>query len=233
MSVTVFITSEFSPTPAIEAEWLAQLPLRRRSEIAGWSDQRARRQSLLGSRLLSAGLTQLGFEAEGLDSLSYGPLSRPTLDLPVEFSLSHCEGRVVCALSTCGPVGIDVEALGDLTAEDFRIYLSPAERSWAARSARRFYSVWTRKEAVAKAAGHRGLRDVARVDTGAAEQRAALDGCLWRTWPIPAGRRHLAHLAMVDQPCKVTVRRLARGEIEHGLRPAARVRPVAPYQAVL
>ena len=135
MSVTVFITSEFSPTPAIEAEWLAQLPLRRRSEIAGWSDQRARWQSLLGSRLLSAGLTRLGFEAEGLDSLSYGPLSRPTLDLPVEFSLSHCEGRVVCALSTCGPVGIDVEVLGDLTAEDFRIYLSPAERSWAARSA--------------------------------------------------------------------------------------------------
>ena len=221
MSVTVFIASEFVPSPVIEAAWLARLPAPRRDQIALWPDRPARRRSLLGSRLLAAGLASLGFASDGLESLRYPPQSRPTLDLPVDFSLSHCDGRVVCALSTHGPVGIDVEALGNLTARDFPLYLSEAERIWAGLSARRFYSVWTRKEAVAKAAGSGGLRDVGRVDTTVAGQRATLNGRLWRTSAVPVGRRHIAHLALPEDVDEVTVRRIGRRGLEHDARPAA------------
>jgi 4'-phosphopantetheinyl transferase len=160
MTVSVLITSEFSLSPALEAQWLASLPPPRRMQIGAWPDTPSRHRSLLGSRLLTLGMRRLGYGDDALATLRYPTNSRPTLALPVSFSLSHCDGRIVCALSTQGAVGIDVEALGGLIAGDFHLYLSAAERAWAGRSTRRFYSVWTRKEAVAKAASQRGLRDV-------------------------------------------------------------------------
>lgn len=212
---------------------MARLPAPRRTEIARWPDGGARRRSLFGSRLLSEGLRRLGYADHGLASLRHPPWSRPTLDLPVDFSLSHCHGRIVCALSTCGPVGVDVEPLGDLTAEDFRLYFSAGERSWAGRSARRFYSVWTRKEAVAKAAGSAGLRDVARVETTAAGPRAVLEGRSWRTPSVPVGRGYIAHLALADEPSEITFRRIGRQALERGARVTAGDVCVAPFCAVL
>ena len=214
MTVSVLITSEFALSPQREAQWLAGLPLARRMQITGWPDAQTRHRSLIGSRLLALGLQRIGFPGDVLASLCYPPQSRPTLALPVDFSLSHCEGRIVCALSTQGAVGIDVEALGSLIAGDFQLYLSAAERSWAGRSSRRFYSVWTRKEAVAKAVSERGLRDVARVDTALAEPIASFEGRRWHTVNVPVGRRHVAHLAMLAVPHGLRFYRIARAVLE-------------------
>ncbi|MFM9917698.1 MAG: 4'-phosphopantetheinyl transferase family protein [Rhizobacter sp.] len=233
MSVSVLITSEFVPSAMVENEWMSGLPKLRRAELARWPDHRARRRSLLGSRLLAEGLVRLGFRSDGLSSLRYFPKARPTLDLPVDFSLSHCEGRIVCALSTSGRVGIDVEGIGNLKAGDFQLYLSAAERAWAGSSARRFYSVWTRKEAVAKAAGSDGLRDVGRVDTSMAEHCAALAGRLWHTPSVPVGRAHIAHLALENEPCELTVRFISSRELEHEALLTKRVSGVNSLRAVL
>lgn len=233
MSVSVLITPEFVLSPRLEADWLARLPPLRRAEIGRWQDDGARRRSLLGSRLLAEGLRRLGYPAAALGSLRYLPQSRPTLDVPVDFSLSHCGGRIVCALSTQGRVGIDVEALGGVTASGFGLYLSIAERAWAGRSAGRFYSVWTRKEAVVKAAGSRGLRDVAGVDTMPSEQRAAFEGRLWRTPKVPVGRGYVAHLALADEPCVVTFHQIDRSALEHGAPVTLGAAAVAPSCAVL
>ena len=214
MTVSVLITSEFALSPPLEAQWLAALPPARRAQISRWPDAQARHRSLLGSRLLAHGLCRLGFPGDVLATLRYPPQSRPTLALPVDFSLSHCDGRIVCALSTQGAVGIDVEALGGLVAEEFQLYLSAAERTWAGRSSRRFYSVWTRKEAVAKAASERGLRDVARVDTTLGASHAAFEGSVWHTANVPVGRRHVAHLALAEVPRQLGFHRLARAVLE-------------------
>ena len=214
MTVSVLITSEFALSSRLEAQWLACLPLARRTQISGWPEAQARHRSLIGSRLLAHGLSRLGFVGPVLATLRYPPKSRPTLALPVDFSLSHGEGRIVCALSTQGAVGIDVEALGGLLARDFQLYLSAAERVWAGRSSRRFYSVWTRKEAVAKAASERGLRDVARVDTTPGEHLATMDGRLWHTAKVPVGRRHVAHLALAEVPRDLSFHRMTRAVLE-------------------
>ncbi len=214
MTVTVLIASEFELSSQVEAQWLANLPSARREQIVGWQDPRARHRSLVGSRLLAQGLHRLGFAGDVLATLRYHAPSRPTLALPVNFSLSHCEGRIVCALSTQGAVGIDVEGLGSLRAHQFRLYFSAAERAWAGRSASRFYAVWTRKEAVVKAASQRGLRDVARVDTAQGEQLAAFEGRLWHTVRVPVGRRHLAHLALAEPPQALTFHRVTHSVLE-------------------
>ncbi len=223
MTVSVLITSEFALPARLEAQWLQDLPPPRRAQISAWPDPQARHRSLIGSRLLSHGLRRLGFAGDVLATLRYPPASRPTLTLPVDFSLSHGEGRVVCAISAQGTVGIDVEPVGHLVAQEFHLYLSAAERAWAGRSSRRFYSVWTRKEAVVKAASEQGLREVARVDTTPSERMAAYDGRLWHTLAVPVGRRHVAHLALAELPRELAFHRVPRSVLERGTSTTAAV----------
>ena len=208
MSVAVLVTCELELSPSLESEWLNDLPPARRAQIGRWPEQRDRRRSLLASRLLLAQLRRLGHPASALATLRYPPRSRPTLDLPLHWSLSHCAGRIVAAVSTRGPVGVDVEALADLQACDFALYLNAAERAWAGRSPRRFCSVWTRKEAVAKAAGTNGLPSLPAVDTTAGPRRAAFAGRIWRTAPLALGAGHIGHVATADLDAAVTFEHL-------------------------
>lgn len=150
------------------------------------------------------------------------------MDLPVDFSVSHCEGLILCALSTGGPVGIDAERLGGLQAGDFLLYLNAAERAWAGHSATRFYSVWTRKEAVAKAAGSRGLRDLAGVDTTSARHRAMFNGRLWRTSRVSVGKGHMAHLALGDAATSLCIDHISAQALEGADLPTERTHPPAP-----
>lgn len=217
MCISVLIAPDFALSPALESCWLAQLPPTRRTDISRWPDCRARHRSLLGHRLLGEGLRRLGHTGSVLASLRYPVQARPTLDLPVDFSVSHCEGRILCALSTDGPIGVDVEAIGDLQAQDFPLYLSAAERDWAGDSTRRFCCVWTRKEAVAKAAGTAGLPAVRGVDTLAGAEQATFDGQTWHTAEVPVGRGHVAHLALRDRDVPVVLQRVSRSRLERDL----------------
>ncbi|GGQ08087.1 4'-phosphopantetheinyl transferase [Streptomyces griseomycini] len=89
------------------------------------------------------------------------PHGKPTLPgTPWETSISHSGDLVAVALSTAGPMGVDVELIDEaLALEELRPQvLSPAEA--AARphdTPRTFFRTWTRKEAVLKATGA-GLR---------------------------------------------------------------------------
>jgi len=209
MSVSVLVTSELELSPSLETGWLNDLPPARRAQIGRWPVRRDRQRSLLASRLLLAQLRRLGHPASALATLRYPARSRPTLDLPLHWSLAHCDGCIVAAVSTRGPVGVDVEAIGRLQAGDFALYLNAAERAWAGRSARRFYSVWTRKEAVAKAAGTNGLPSLPAIDTRAGRRRAAFAGQLWQTAPIALGAGHVGHVATAELEAAVTVDHLS------------------------
>lgn len=76
------------------------------------------------------------------------------------FSISHSKGIVVCTIAECGPLGIDVEYidskrdLNTIAAEVF----NATEQQWfnqknRSLKRRRFYQLWTLKEAWAKATG--------------------------------------------------------------------------------
>ncbi|QJY33870.1 4'-phosphopantetheinyl transferase superfamily protein [Diaphorobacter sp. JS3050] len=195
MPISVLIAHDFVLSTALEAAWMDELPLARRTQIARWPSARARHRSLIASRLLREGLRQFGHRGAVLSSLHYTAHGRPALDLPVDFSISHCEGRVVCAVSTDGSIGVDVEAIGTLTGDDFPRYLNDGERAWAGRDPRRFCAVWTRKEAVAKAAGADSLDKLRDIDTRPAGEDAAFAGQLWQTSALDMGSAHVAHLA--------------------------------------
>ncbi len=217
MPISVLIANDSVLPVALEAAWMAALPPIRRTQMARWPSARARHRSLIASRLLCEGLRQFGHRGALLASLRYTPRGRPTLDLPIDFSISHCEGRVVCAVSTDGPIGVDVEAIGALTAEDFPRFLNDGERAWAGRDPRRFYAVWTRKEAVAKAAGADSLAQLRDIDTRPAGEGAAFAGQVWQTSALEMGSAHVAHLALRDRHAPWCATQVSRAWLERDL----------------
>lgn len=128
---------------------LDRLPYAKRLEL----DRAAPRQrlaSLCGIVLAEAGITRLcGIPRLGI-GFEFPQQGKPALPGGPDFSISHCEGRVACAVSASSIVGLDVEHESLVR-----------ERTWLQR--------WTATEAVLKAAGI-GLRSAAdvRIDATAA-----------------------------------------------------------------
>ena len=111
----------------------------------------------------------------------YGESGKPSLpparaSTPGEptlwFNLSHSEDLALCAVGESGEVGVDIESVRALS--DFKRlaqrHFSPAElRHWSASTGDdallEFFRIWTRKEAMLKAAGFGLSRPLERVDT--------------------------------------------------------------------
>ena len=163
MSVSVLFTSESELSPSLEAEWLNDLPPARRAQIGRWPVRRDRHRSLLASRLLLAQLRRLGHPRERARhaalSAARAADARPAAAVqPVALRRPHrrCASRPAARSASMSKRSVACRR------SDFALYLNAAERAWAGRSARRFCSVWTRKEAVAKAAGTAGLPSLPR-----------------------------------------------------------------------
>lgn len=116
-----------------------------------------RRRFITGrGRLRQILASRLGTEPAALE-FETNPSGKPYLRGGPEFNLSHSAGRAVLAVSSDGPVGVDIEALrevesaADIAATHFCAeeaqYVLDAETNW------RFLRIWTRKEACVKAVG--------------------------------------------------------------------------------
>lgn len=91
-----------------------------------------------------------------------GRYGKPILtDFALHFNLSYRAGRALLAVSDAGPVGADVEQLAPVTNADALVeeLFSAGEQAVIRAAALRascgplFYTIWTRKEAYAKALG--------------------------------------------------------------------------------
>ncbi|MEZ0075116.1 4'-phosphopantetheinyl transferase superfamily protein [Planotetraspora sp. GP83] len=107
------------------------------------------------------------------------------VDTPLHVSVSHSGNRVAVALTTEGPLGVDVESVPAAPVEELvRIALTETERKVleALPKAERyeaFARTWVRKEAALKATGH-GLRiSPHRVEVSGPEESPAL-----LSWPL-------------------------------------------------
>jgi 4'-phosphopantetheinyl transferase len=203
--ISVLFADDEALAPGIEAAWLAEVPVPRRRQLEAMPDASERRRSLIASRLLLRGIRQiLGDSHVDLSSLRYDKDGAPGLDLPVRFSVSHCPGRVVCALSVHTALGVDVEPLDAAAPGRTGLYLSAQERTVAGDDPRLRLGLWTRKEAVAKAAGRRGLRVLGQISV--LSDQAECAGQTWHLAPLDLGPRFVAHLACAAATPLVEVR---------------------------
>ena len=86
-------------------------------------------------------------------TLRYNENGKPVLDFCF-FSISHSGDFAVCAVSDF-PVGVDIEQIGSFNRRERYMLFTPRESEYVneCNCDRRFYTIWTRKEAYIKAKG--------------------------------------------------------------------------------
>ena len=109
---------------------------------------------VLGRLLLKKALSAVGL-GERFKHIAYRKNDKPFLE-GVHFNISHSDNLVVCALSTEGEIGIDVEKEKQIKPGDFKSWFTNTE--WtdinnASQPIKKFYWYWTRKESIIKALG--------------------------------------------------------------------------------
>lgn len=145
---------------------------------------------------------------------SYGSSGKPFLtghDSPIEFNLSHSEGRALLAIAQ-NPVGIDLEfvrvnldieglATTVFTQEEIADLLAVPEQE----RYKYFFTMWVRKEAFMKATGHGLLESPTKfaIVTDAAGLSVRMTNSInadktipWRIYDLEAGLECVAALAV-------------------------------------
>lgn len=135
---------------------------------------------------------------------------KPRLAQPADlhFNLSHTGRCALIALSTVGPVGVDIERVSTtLALADLQAGLSPSEQRYCAHSARvqTYFQVWCGKEAVLKALGLGLAGPLHRVSAlPVARRRYVVDlpfaAPPVQAWQLPAPAGHVGALALQLAP---------------------------------
>lgn len=137
---------------------LKQLPKSLHERALRYRSKESAFDYVLGRLLLKKALEEYGLKGD-LEKLEYDNNGKPYLNAYLDgffFNISHSSGRVVCAVSLDGEMGIDIEFLKPIVLSNFTAFFS--EREWkdiveAEDSLRLFYRYWTRKESIIKALG--------------------------------------------------------------------------------
>lgn len=196
--------------PADTEGLLESLPEADRRRADGIRAEKRRRQFVHGRILLRSLLDRyLGSDAGqmALDILPHGkPVACAAAGAGVHFNLSHSGELVALAFSGAGPVGLDVETVRAVpqATSIARGFFTDNERAWlesmpdeSSRS-QAFLSLWTCKEAVAKATG-RGI------SAGWHEFEIARDEQNLRVVPtnLPTGGQGMGSWALI-QPATIS-----------------------------
>lgn len=74
------------------------------------------------------------------------------VNCPMKFSISHCGGLVICAVSE-KEIGVDIEKIRDIRLKAAEKFASKNELGYIGNSLERFFEIWTLKEAFFKCKG--------------------------------------------------------------------------------
>jgi hypothetical protein len=149
--------------------------------------------------LLLSSLRRSAIRRSALATLRYPPRAPPTLDLPLAFSLSHCDGRDRRRGLDRGPVGVDVEKIEPLDAGDFRSTSMPPSAPGPAQ--RRAASA----RLDAQGSGREGRRHARpRQPAGGRHERRAEPRASRAALADHAARRRPGHVGHVALPTATT-----------------------------
>ncbi len=188
---------------------LATLTESEQVRISKLRQPKDQRRALVGRLLLRSGLERLGAGAYAMRSLRYTSYGKPFLEGGPSFNISHSGELVVCALSSEGRVGVDVEALRPIALDDFADCMNADQWhdiSGAADPSQRFLDYWTMKEGLVKCRGE-GLGLPLDAITAHGE-RLSLAGETWVTRRLAIDPGYVCHVAARDLGAGVRVEAL-------------------------
>jgi 4'-phosphopantetheinyl transferase len=138
-------------------EKISCLPTRMVEQAMKHKNWQDRQLSIAGKLLLLNVLKDFKLSHKlQLKDIRYNEFERPYFNDTFDFNISHSQNVAVCAATTEGKTGIDVEKIQPIIIEDFNDYFTLEEIEVINKSSNKnlsFYKTWTKKEAFIKAVG--------------------------------------------------------------------------------
>ena len=163
--------------------WLSELSEQKRASIQRLVNDRDRLSSLLGLRLLKRCAEDEGISDFSLADIHYPEAGKPywrsKSALQFDFNISHSDNVILVAMSKALRVGVDVEKIRNLKYLNFKMVMSPEELMLIRQTPALFFNLWSKKEAVVKAADTTGIARMR--DVYLDKERAMLDEVCWYT----------------------------------------------------
>jgi|TARA_B110000503_G_C7148843_1_gene414223 4'-phosphopantetheinyl transferase len=143
----------------LECTQLSYLSLTEQEILDSIKDESRKVKTIFSRALLFHVLNKNGLE--DLHDLKVTRNGKPYLtnSRNIHLNISYSGNLIICAISFNTPIGVDVEKIKPKNLDHFKLYFT--EQEWHnisinENSLKRFYELWTRKEALVKADG-RGL----------------------------------------------------------------------------
>ncbi|TDS13866.1 4'-phosphopantetheinyl transferase family protein [Sphingobacterium paludis] len=187
---------------------LLVLPLAIQQRILKLKSIEEQCSSLTGYLLLRNGLKEQALRPS-LDTLKYTEYGKPYFDEDIQFNISHSHNHVVCAFSTQGKVGVDIERIRPIDYRNFKKVFREDEWSRIKSSAdpvQTFFHIWTAKESILKADG-RGLNAPLR-NIFIGIDHCKLEGALWYCRTIPLFESFIVQIATETNADEITIREM-------------------------
>lgn len=172
-----------------------------------WEDAHAH---LMGKLLLKKGLEDLGYNHD-LSQVKLSSYNRPYINSAIDFNISHAGNYVICAFSTIGRIGIDIEKVDIIEVNDFHSQWN--EKEWneiitSKNIYRQFYTFWTIKEAVVKADG-RGLSiPFENIKIKKGKGKVNCDGICWEIKEVFINEDYICYLASKAQISEIKIQKI-------------------------
>ncbi|HHJ34147.1 MAG TPA: 4'-phosphopantetheinyl transferase superfamily protein [Gammaproteobacteria bacterium] len=196
--------------------WLAALSEQKKAVIQRLLRYEDRLTSLVGSRLLSMCARDEGVSNFRLSEIQYPEAGKPfwkEKDCFYDFNISHSGSFIVVVTSTTSRVGIDIEQIRALKRLSFKRVMSVGELEKIQQTPALFFDLWSKKEAVVKAADTVGIARMRDVKLG--RDTATLDDECWYLKSIGLDSDYAVSLASSEPIGSLIVKQIALADLGH------------------
>lgn len=188
------------------ADWVKELPKIKQKQVKRLRQQNDQLLSLAGLQLLKIGISEVSGKLFTLDQLRFPEKAKPFLAGNIDFNISHSGDVVCCVISDSTKVGIDLELQRNVTPATMNKFLDESVDSLDNTPNKsmkyRFFDIWTKNEAIIKAANHGSIynmHDIQHEKAGGYYQNH-----FWYTYPVdivPAddNNEYTCHIACSEQ----------------------------------
>jgi len=176
--------------------FLSDLSLQKKASIQRLLHHQDRVTSILGLYLLRLCAQEMQVDKFELSDVHYPDQGKPVWKQHrafFDFNVSHSGNMVMLAASTDLTVGVDVEALRPLKRLAFKKMMTSEELDAIHQQPTHFFDLWSKKEAVVKAANTPGLSRMRDVHLNNAV--ALLDDKAWFLKEVDVDVHYAVHLA--------------------------------------
>ncbi len=177
-------------------QWLSELSKQKQASIQRLLHYQNRLTSLAALRLL-----RLCAQDEGIGNFKLSEVQYPDTGKPFwgnnnsyfDFNISHSGNLIVISTSATLKVGVDVEQIRQLKRLSFKMVMSAEELAEIQQTPVLFFDLWSKKEAVVKAADTVGLARMR--DVNLKQNMAVLDEDQWFLKSINLDNQYAINIA--------------------------------------